>query len=287
VTSPAVDLLPSPWDNALDALVRSVKAELTLVSPFITRSGTGRVLDVLGRDKQRSVRVQIVTDLSIANLIDGSLDPCAIVDVLDLFPSSTVSVAPRLHAKAYLADESVAIVTSANLTDGGLHLNKEYGVLLRDPVQVSQVKRDVEGYARLGGQTSRTRLEALAAAAESVRKSRERLLRSARRALREEFRAHVEETATEILRARAEGKTTHSLFSEAVLYLLQHRGPITTRQLHPLLQAIHPDVCDDSIDRVIDGVHFGKRWKHYVRNAQQHLKRKGLIAFDGRVWRVL
>jgi hypothetical protein len=223
----------------------------------------------------------------VTHLIEGSLDPSAIVDVLDVFPATAVSIAPRLHAKAYLADQSVAIVTSANLTEGGLYLNKEYGILLRDPVQVSHLKRDVEAYAALGSQTSRTRLEALAAATESVRKSRDRLLRSARRALRQEFQARVEQTATQILRARAEGKTTHSLFSDAVLYLLQHRGPLTTRQLHPLLKAIHPDLCDDSIDRVIDGVHFGKRWKHYVRNAQQYLKRKGMVRYTGRIWQAI
>jgi phosphatidylserine/phosphatidylglycerophosphate/cardiolipin synthase-like enzyme len=280
-----VELLPSPWHSALDVLVRSVRAELTIVSPFITRSATARVLDILRKEHSRSLRVHIVTDLSVTHLIDGALDPAAIVDVLDLFPSTVVSIAPRLHAKAYLADRSVAIVTSANLTDGGLYFNKEYGVLLRDPMHVSQLKQDIEAYASLGSRTSRTRLEALVAATDSVRKSRDRLMRSARRALREEFQTQVEETATQILRARAEGKTTHSLFSDAVLYLLQHRGPLTTRQLHPLLKAIHPDLCDDSLDRVIDGVHFGKRWKHYVRNAQQYLKRKGLAAFDGRVWR--
>jgi len=50
------------------------------------------------------------------------------------------------------------------------------------------------------------------------------------------------------------------------------------------VQQIHPDLCDDTIDRVIDAVHFGKKWKHYVRNAQQALKRKGLIDFDGQRW---
>ena len=39
-----------------------------------------------------------------------------------------------------------------------------------------------------------------------------------------------------------------------------------------------------SIDRVIDGVHFGKRWKHYVRNAQQFLKRTGRVYYDGDRW---
>jgi hypothetical protein len=31
-------------------------------------------------------------------------------------------------------------------------------------------------------------------------------------------------------------------------------------------------------------VHFGKKWKHYVRNAQQYLKTHGEIRFDGSCW---
>ena len=57
-----------------------------------------------------------------------------------------------------------------------------------------------------------------------------------------------------------------------------------TEELHPLVQLLHPDLCDDSVDRVIDGEHFGKKWKHYVRNAQQYLKRHGEIRFDGSRW---
>jgi hypothetical protein len=37
---------------------------------------------------------------------------------------------------------------------------------------------------------------------------------------------------------------------------------------------------------VIDGQRFGKRWKHDVRNAQQYLKRQGIIVFDGRKWQL-
>jgi hypothetical protein len=54
--------------------------------------------------------------------------------------------------------------------------------------------------------------------------------------------------------------------------------------MHPLVQRMHPDICDDEIDRVIDGVNFGKKWKHHVRTAQQALKRARKIDFDGQKW---
>jgi hypothetical protein len=57
--------------------------------------------------------------------------------------------------------------------------------------------------------------------------------------------------------------------------------------LHGYIHDIHPDICDDTLDRVIDGQHFGKLWKHRVRTAQAHLKEKGLIEYDParRVWK--
>jgi len=40
-------------------------------------------------------------------------------------------------------------------------------------------------------------------------------------------------------------------------------------------------------DSAIEGVNFGKKWKHYVRNAQQYLKRHGQVQFDGARWRLV
>ena len=98
------------------------------------------------------------------------------------------------------------------------------------------------------------------------------------------FEQRTEAAKLELFKARARGKTTHGIFCDTVLYLLEREGPLETVELHPSVQHIHPDLCDDTIDRVIDGIHFGKKWKHYVRNAQQALKRQGLIGFDGHHW---
>lgn len=59
---------------------------------------------------------------------------------------------------------------------------------------------------------------------------------------------------------------------------------MATIELEQQIKAILPDMCDDKVDRVIDGVHFGKLWKHDVRNAQQYLKRNGQIKSDGIKW---
>lgn len=81
------------------------------------------------------------------------------------------------------------------------------------------------------------------------------------------------------------GQTTNSVFGDTIRMALRG-GSKTTRDIHSIVQTIHPDMCDDSIDRVIAGVHFGKRWKHMIRNAQQHLKRQGEIELVGGKWRL-
>jgi hypothetical protein len=50
--------------------------------------------------------------------------------------------------------------------------------------------------------------------------------------------------------------------------LLRRHGPSSAGQRNPLLAPVHPDLCDDSIDRVKDGKRFGKKWKYAVRTAQ-------------------
>ncbi len=47
-----------------------------------------------------------------------------------------------------------------------------------------------------------------------------------------------------------------------------------------------PDLRDDRTGLVISGQHFGKKWKHIVRNAQVFLRRKGAIQLIGKEWHV-
>jgi len=97
------------------------------------------------------------------------------------------------------------------------------------------------------------------------------------------FQEKLDAARIRILRHRAKGKSTHAILADTILFLLS-KGPLRTVELHPMIQHLHPDICDDSVDRVLDGVHFGKKWKHHVRTAQQFLKREGRIRYDGQRW---
>jgi len=78
----------------------------------------------------------------------------------------------------------------------------------------------------------------------------------------------------------------HTVFAKTILYLLRRFGAMPTICLHPRIQQIHPDLCDDTVDRIIDGRHFGKKWKHAVRTAQQQLKKQNLIRFRNNCWEI-
>jgi len=227
----------------------------------------------------------MLTDLSRDNILSGATDVTAIADVVKDFPTATIRFLPSLHAKVYVADETHAIVTSGNMTDSGLHRNFEYGILFNDPRTVRAIRLDVLQYASLGSPVDRAQLDGYAAAVTELRVMRQAAERSLRNRLRQEFDRRLRHFDDALLRARTAGRSAHAIFTDAILHLLRH-GPMSTVELHQAIARIHPDLCDDTIDRVIDGRHFGKKWKHAVRTAQAFLRRRGDIQREGRKWQL-
>jgi hypothetical protein len=58
------------------------------------------------------------------------------------------------------ADQSHAIITSGNLTHGGLSSNFEYGVEISRRETVAAIRNDLALYAQLGGALSKQQLQA-------------------------------------------------------------------------------------------------------------------------------
>jgi len=193
---------------------------------------------------------------------------------------------PSLHAKVYVADSRTAVVTSANLTPSGITGKLEYGVAFTDQPTVIEIRHDFESYALLGATIRPSDVESLYHEITELKQAFKTAERSIRAQARRAFKEKLEAARVQLLRHRVRGRTTHAILSDTILFLLA-KAPLGTTELHPLIQRLHPDICDDSIDRVIGGVHFGKRWKHYVRNAQQFLKRTERIHYDGERWRLV
>jgi len=283
-----LETVSARWQDAFERLVGGMREYGLLVSPYITATPIRRMVQILEEHGViSSVRLDVLTDLSVNHVLRGSTDPTAIVFLMDAVPHTQVTYLPRLHAKVYAADESEAIITSANLTEHGLSLNYEYGVRITDPAHVRHIRDDLLAYGRLGNAVPRPEIEQLARTASDLMELSRRVERETREALLKEFRHRVSKAETELMEIRASGKTTNGIFADTIVYLLRRHGPMRTIELHPRIQQIHPDLCDDTIDRVIRGVHFGKKWKHYVRNAQQYLKQRGVIGFDGTRWHLI
>ena len=280
----SVQVLRSPWAAHFKAFGLAIHDSALLVSPFITGFPLRSLAEQIS--KVGAPQVRIVTNLSANSLLQGSIDPASIAAFCRSVENVTVTHLPALHAKVYIADDTVAIVTSANLTNGGVAINYEYGVWLEGQEVVQPILVDLRAYETLGSVVTLIELDALAKDCRELQDYQRRVEESSEPILRQALWKKIEETHEALRKIRAKpGESTHAIFARTILYLLR-RGPLTTQELHPLIQAMHPDLCDDSIDRVINDIHFGKRWKHLVRNAQQSLKDQDLIRLRTGRWQI-
>jgi len=280
-------LLGSPWNQEFERLLDTVENSLVLCAPYVGSGPCRLLVDRMeGLRRTDSIDVHILTDLSRNNLLSGATDVAALLHVAEVIPRTTIRFLPCLHAKVYISDFKRAVVTSANLTDSGMLRNLEYGVLFDDPETVATVRADILRYSELGSLVDGVRLRAFVKITEELHDLSREALRSVNRRLRHEFDRRLARADVEILRARIAGRTAHAIFAETILHLLRN-GAMRTVDLNRAIQRIHPDLCDDSIDRVIDGQHFGKKWKHGVRTAQVYLRRAGRIERLGDRWRLV
>lgn len=273
-------LLRNDFPQRLAELFNSATAEIVVSTPYFSDAG-GELLLRSTKDRFRSHGTLLfVTNLSPKNILQSATDPKSLLKLTDNVPNTALRHLPRLHAKAYIADGKVAIITSANLTAGGLYHNYEYGVEIDDRSSVRRIRDDIIAYSELGASLDRVRLETYCKAASELQDTYQRRQSS----LSTEFARKIQAAEDDLIRFRLAGRPVTHVFEQTILYLLRTHGPLATVELHPKIKEIHPDLCDDTVDRVIDGHHHGKKWKHAVRTAQSHLKANGRVVFDGRVW---
>lgn len=270
----------------MDRVLDAADQRLLICSPFITSVEMTRVIEKL-REKSNfaSMSVDLITDLRPDSILGGSLHIQALLDLFDAGCKAKVVALARVHAKVYLADTSSAWVTSANLTTSGLDHNLEYGVFVDEPAKAANILRDMEDYAQLGSITTQPQIQNYATVVETLRQDYLAYRKTSESKFRRKFREQLEAASVEAIRLQIGTRSAHAVFSDALIFLLRS-GPMTTAEIHPKVQALLPELCDDQRDRVIDGRHFGKLWKHHVRTAQQHLKRAGIVEYHNGIWQL-
>ncbi len=276
-----MELVKSPIEPTLQTLLQEASREILIASPFINVEGVKLIEKKI--EKKNEMQIFILTNLSAQNIISNVTQPKAILKLCEGFKTASISSLHRLHAKIYVIDERVSLITSANLTQGGLKENYEYGVVIKDEEKTRQIRSDLIAYRQLGNQISLELLKEIAEENISIQE-----LKSKHETTVEKYehtkaiRKAEKQLNEKLLANRVEyGQSINEIFSETILYLLRKHESLTTRELHRYIKEIHPDICDDKIDRVINGQHFGKLWKHSVRNAQRVLKDSGKIENKG------
>lgn len=281
---PEFVVLQRGWKSHLANLISNARTELLIASPYVTEQGTEFVAENLHASFRGTGHLTFLTDLSPLNVAQGATNPHALRKLEAVISTFSVRHLPRLHAKVYVADGKRAIVTSGNLTAGGLALNYEYGVELANAPLVRTVRQDIIDYASLGADVSADELQSYCQAADRVRlafrKEREGIAKS----IKTEFAKLLRTAEDKLIKLRLAEGPIHTVFAKTILYLLSKHGALSTQHIHQLIREMHPDLCDDTVDRVIDGKRYGKKWKHAVRTAQQHLKGRGLVRLIGDQW---
>lgn len=280
-----ISLFSSPLRKGLRRVIDAVSDTLVIASPYIRTEEAKWLLAELGSKRTSLSRMDVLTDVRAESVLNGSLE----LDALSMFTESVRSARivnlPRLHAKTYIADDTFALVTSANLTPSGLDFNFEYGVGVAQPELVRNIRLDIEKYRDIGNILTRETLDELKVVTRGVQKAILPARQSHERKVSAQFRKILQSAETAFLRAQIGQRTAQALFSDAILFILVS-GPLRTVELHPRIQQMYTELCNDSEVLVINGQEFGKKWKHAVRNAQQALKRAGRIGFDGKAWKL-
>lgn len=280
-------VLQRDWKSRLVNSIQSANDEIVISSPYVTLEGTKFILENSSEKVTKHGSFLFVTNLSPIKIYQKATDPNALASLTSTFQKMKIQHLPRLHAKVYIADSKRAIITSGNLTAGGLKLNYEYGIEINNKRAVSTIKSDISEYANLGVEITQDKLSAYCKISEEIKIEFTKVIETQKCQVKEKFNKLVREAEYSLAELQLKKDSTHGVFANTILYLLKRSGGMTTAEIHREIQNIHPDLCDENtFSSVISGVNYGKKWKHRVRNSQQHLKKSGRAIFQNGLWQL-
>ena len=295
-----MQLIRSPWSETFDEFGRAIRAEAILVAPFIRAEPLEQLKKPLLQLESRP-RIDLITNLAAGSLFRGMVDTAALTDFARDLSEERVTVRnlPGLHAKTYVADESLAIITSGNLTRASLDTNSEYGVKVTKPELVRQIIADIRAYSSPSTVIPLSHLEQVTARTLLIQKSAEfrtaenqavRYLQLDLDAILSDLKIKPDYDLDPFDWSEPLGELPRQVFGRTILNLLRERGPLSTRELYPLIRERHPELCDDSVPReTTTGVrHKEQLWKFQVRVAQKrHREGKRIVRLADGKWRLV
>jgi sugar-specific transcriptional regulator TrmB len=136
--------------EALIDMISRAEFEVDLVSPWIKEFAWQAIRDELQSFTDHGGSLRVFTRPSAEDSGQGvSMEVSENIRRI----GGEIILVEGLHAKLYLVDRREAIVASANLTKGGLEINLESGVLIRDPDALRDIGDFLDGLYRLKVET--------------------------------------------------------------------------------------------------------------------------------------
>lgn len=129
-----IRIIKSPWENVFLHLLVQAKTSVFLASPFIKFQTASLITQNIGR----GIDFRYINSFKLSHFHTGASD----LEALRILKKENCRQknVHNLHAKLFIID-NVAIITSGNLTPGGLRNNLEYGILVKNKM-VDEIKDD-------------------------------------------------------------------------------------------------------------------------------------------------
>jgi len=128
----------TPTRTWLREAIANCRNEIVVASPFVSNA-----LNLEIKNLPPRVHRKLITRTELTTFASRASDLESLIQFSE--KGGEVRSLPGLHAKVYLIDRSVALVTSANATFSGLGRNWECGVVIDDAAKVCELAQIVDG----------------------------------------------------------------------------------------------------------------------------------------------
>ncbi|MBI1810795.1 MAG: phosphatidylserine/phosphatidylglycerophosphate/cardiolipin synthase family protein, partial [Nitrospirae bacterium] len=131
-----IRILKSPWRSDFIRLIKESRKSIQLASPYIKKSVSSLIVE----HANSSVNIDYLNSFKLSNFYRGASD----LEALEILHKrdATIKSYHQLHAKVFIFDKRKSVVTSGNLTSGGLLNNYEYGLLINDEELTAKIAED-------------------------------------------------------------------------------------------------------------------------------------------------
>ncbi len=127
------------WSNELAKFLKKASKEIFIVVPYFSRNVVETIVSVI----RPKVKIRALLGFEYRDVLSGGSDFTALVNLVQ---NAEVRHLRRVHAKVYIRDSEVAIVSSSNLTNSGLESNLEIGVRIDNEDLVTELSRLLHSY---------------------------------------------------------------------------------------------------------------------------------------------